>query len=52
MKDNLIEGINNQSTGFGCFSNKNICSGDVEAMRLIARGKILLDDFLQEFQDF
>jgi len=52
MKNNLVNGINKQSTGFGCFSNNSLCGGDTEAVLLLAQGKSLLDDFLQESQTF
>jgi len=52
MKNNLVNGINKQSTGFGCFSNKSLCSGDTEALQLLTQGESFLDDFVQEFQNF
>jgi hypothetical protein len=48
----LINGIDKQSTGFGCFSNKSLCNGDIEAMILITEGRASLDDFLNEFDNF
>jgi uncharacterized protein YraI len=50
LKNYLAEGIRLQSTGFGCFSNKTLCSGDLEAISLLAQGTTQITMFLNEIK--
>lgn len=51
LKNELVQGITLQSKGFGCFSNKSLCSGETEAMELLLDGKIKLDNFIDKISN-
>jgi hypothetical protein len=52
LKSKLIDGIDKQSTGFGCYSNETLCSGDLEATQLLLQGRIALDQFISDYNNF
>lgn len=48
LRTNLVDGITQMCTGFGCSSNKSLCKSDAEATALLAQGKIKLDSFIND----
>ena len=51
LKNDLENGIRLQAQGFGCYSNKTLCNGGVEATSFLYNGRVLLDKFLNDVNE-
>lgn len=48
IKEDLRIGIASYCQGFGCYSNDDLCKSDLDATRLLIKGRRHLDKFLSE----